>query len=128
MNKNTGKAGKKLACAKELLDKGGQENTDLACAILLILVRQKRGISIRQSTDAAALLSFFLEEKNKDLEKNIEKMRQDIEKQDIVSAVQVLHCLAENYGYLSDKQKEELIPIKVKFLKNIKIVIVGKDL
>lgn len=110
-----------LEHAKELLELGGQVNTDEACVILTSLVQKDRLITLSQSMEALILLSDFLELKTAEINMNIENLQLGLKGKDLVNIARSMSYLAANCGYLSDEQKRIVKPLKVELLRSINV-------
>lgn len=107
-----------LTYAKDLIRKGLLSDVEVARVILLKLTQQKRGISTKQKTEVATLLAPLLEEKMKEIEEAMEKLRSGIENDYTSRSTEAISFLMHNAMYLTEEEDEEITMLFAKFLKN----------
>ncbi len=119
---NNGENGKKsevdreIADAENLLEKGGQDNFDIAWNALMAFKRQKSKLSRPQNQKVAKLLNSISEKKNKEINESLDKLQKSIDEKDVTTAAEPLSVLLTNNRFLSIEQERRLIILKEKFL------------
>lgn len=110
-------AEEKLNYAKKLIKNDRTRDTDEALIVLTELSRQKRGISIKQSTEAAFLLAPILEKKKKEIKEAIAKLGIGVDYEGVKAPIEAIGFLMNNQIFLTKGQINEVVVLFDKFMK-----------